>query len=318
MAKILKQRNYHEDVRMGSFKGKDLISIKDLSKEELLHILDATSKIKGKELLKGKVLATLFFEPSTRTRLSFESAMSKLGGAVIGFGSPNITSISKGESLHDTLKMVESYANIIVMRHPVDGSVRYAAESVSVPVINAGDGVNQHPTQTLVDLYTIKETFGKLDGLTIGFLGDMKYGRTVHSLAYALSHFKVKLVFISPEELRMPEHYLEELRERKVSFTEIEDLEEVSQQLDLLYVTRIQKERFPDPVEYERFKGSYRIDKSVLLQSKQGMKIMHPLPRVDEISMELDATKNALYFEQAKNGVIIRQTLLALLLGTIR
>jgi len=301
-----------------SFKGRDLISIKDLTKEELLYILNSTSKIKGNNLLKGKILASLFFEPSTRTKLSFESAMSKLGGSVIGFGNPQITSISKGESLYDTMKMVESYSDVIVMRHPVDGSVRYAAESVEVPVINAGDGVNQHPTQTLVDLYTIKKSIGKLENLSIGFLGDMKYGRTVHSLAYALSNFNAKMFFVSSEELKMPEQYLEELQERKVKVVEIEELSKVSSQLDILYVTRIQKERFPDPVEYERFKGIYRIDKNAIKNCKQGMKIMHPLPRVDEIDIDIDSSKNAIYFDQARNGIIVRQALLASILGAFK
>ena len=214
--------------------------------------------------------------------------------------------------------MVESYSDIIVIRHPVDGSARYAAEIGNVPVINAGDGTNQHPTQTLLDIYTIKNSLGKLDNLSIGFIGDLKYGRTVHSLAYAMSHFNTKMVFISPEELRMPEHYLEELQERKVKFAEVEDLSKVSNQLDILYVTRIQKERFSDLIEYERFKGTYRIDKNVLKICKPGIKIMHALPRVDEISMDIDITKNALYFEQARNGIIIRQVLLALILGAIK
>ncbi len=301
-----------------AFKGRDLISIKDLTKDELLYILNSTSKIKGNNLLKGKILASLFFEPSTRTKLSFESAMSKLGGSVIGFGSPQITSIAKGESLHDTMKMVESYGDIIVMRHPIDGSVRYAAEAVEIPVINAGDGVNQHPTQTLVDIYTIRKIIGRLDNLTIGFIGDMKYGRTIHSLAYALSHFKTKMFFISPKELRMPEHYMEELHDRKVKFFEVEELSKISNHLDILYVTRIQKERFPDPVDYERFRGIYRIDKNTLKNCKPSLKIMHPLPRVDEITMDIDNTQNAIYFEQARNGVIIRKVLLALILGAIK
>ena len=305
-----------------NFKARDIISIRDLNKEEIVFLLNSAKKFLGNKnkinLLKDKVMASLFFEPSTRTRLSFESAMEQLGGKVIGFSSGNSTSTTKGETLHDTIKIVEGYSNIIVIRHPVEGSAKLAAEIAEIPVINAGDGANQHPTQTLLDLYTIKKNMGKLDGLNIGFIGDLKYGRTVHSLAYAMSHFKTKMFFISPKQLRMPEDHLEELRERKANFIEEEDLFKVSENLDILYMTRIQKERFPDPIEYEKFKGVYMLKKSILSYIKSTAKIMHPLPRVDEISQSLDETKNALYFEQAHNGIIVRQTLLALILGAIK
>lgn len=301
------------------FKGRDIISIRDFSKEELLYMLESTKKITDNHsLLKDKVLATLFFEPSTRTRLSFESAMNRLGGKVIGFSDPSISSVSKGETLHDTIKIIEGYSDVIVIRHPIEGAARLAAESASIPVINAGDGANQHPTQTMLDLYTIEKTKGTLDKLNIGFLGDLKYGRTVHSLAYAMSYFKTKMFFISPKQLKMPEDHLEELKERNIEFIEEEDLLKVSKELDVLYATRIQKERFPDPVEYEKLKGVYKLNKSLLQHIKPDLKIMHPLPRVDEIHPNLDKTKNAIYFEQAHNGVIIRKALLALLLGAIK
>jgi aspartate carbamoyltransferase catalytic subunit len=303
-----------------NFKNKDIISIRDLSKEELLYILDSTNKItqNNHEILKDKILATLFFEPSTRTRLSFESAMNKLGGKVIGFSDPSLTSVAKGETLQDTIKIIGSYADVIVIRHPIEGAARLAAETTSSPVINAGDGANQHPTQTMLDLYTIKKSKGRLDNLNIGFLGDLKYGRTVHSLAYAMAHFKTKMFFISPKQLKMPGDYLAELEEKNVEYVEEEDLLNVSKELDILYVTRIQKERFPDPVEYEKLKGIYKLGKSLLKNIKPELKIMHPLPRIDEIKPSLDKTRHAIYFEQAYNGIIIRKTLLALLLGGIK
>lgn len=304
-----------------NFKGRDVISIKDLSKEDILYALGIAKKIEKSHdsaLLKNKILANLFFEPSTRTRLSFQSAMLRLGGGVLGFSNSEITSIKKGETLWDTIKMIEQYSDVIVMRHPLEGAVRLAAEAASIPVINAGDGANQHPTQTLLDLYTIQKTKGKLTDLKIGFLGDLKYGRTVHSLAMALSHFKAKMYFISPAALKMSDHLLDELKQKNIDYVETPNLFKVSSELDILYVTRIQQERFPDPLEYEKYKNVYRLDMSLLKHIKKDLKIMHPLPRVGEISPELDETEHAVYLQQAGNGVPVRQALLALVLGKIR
>lgn len=304
-----------------NFKNRDIISIRDFSKDEILHILKTAQKMDKKPdpaLLKGKVMASLFFEPSTRTRLSFESAMTRLGGSVIGFSEPGTTSLKKGETLWDTIKMVEKYADVIVMRHPVEGAARLAAEATEMPVINGGDGANQHPTQTLLDLYTIQKAKGRIDGLNIGFLGDLKYGRTVHSLAIALSHFNTTLYFISPEALKMPDSYLEELGKKRIKYYEETDLMKAVGKLDILYATRIQKERFPDPMEYKKYAGIYKLDKSILPHVKPSLKIMHPLPRVDEMHPELDETPHALYFEQAGNGIPVRQAVLSLVLGRIK
>jgi len=303
------------------FKGKDIISIRDFSKKELLYILSIAKKIEKNpdhNLLKTKLASLLFFEPSTRTRLSFSSAMKRLGGNTIGFAQGEVSSIKKGETLWDTIKMVEQYSDVIVMRHPLEGAARLAAEAAEIPVINAGDGANQHPTQTLLDLYTIQKEKGKLENINIGFLGDLKYGRTVHSLVIALSHFNAKMFFISPSALKMPKHYLEELKQKKIKFIEVKDLSKVGRQLDVLYATRIQKERFPDQLEYEKYKNAFKLDKSTLETSKKDMIIMHPLPRVGEIDSELDDTKNAVYFKQAGNGIPIRQALLSLVLGKIQ
>ena len=303
------------------FKNKDIISIDDFSKEELLHILKVARQMEQKpknNLLKGKILATLFFEPSTRTRLSFTSAMEQLSGEVIGFSAANMTSVQKGESLWDTVKMIEQYADVIVIRHPLEGSARLAAEAVSIPVINGGDGSNQHPTQTMLDLYTIQKTKGKLENLHVGFVGDLKYGRTVHSLVIALSHFNQTLYFIAPDELQIPENYLDGLYSKKIKYFKTSDLSRFKKELDVLYVTRIQRERFPDPVEYEKFKGIYRIDEMFLQNCKKDLKILHPLPRVDEIDKSVDNTQHAAYFEQAANGIPVRKALLALVLGKAR
>lgn len=303
-----------------TFKNRDIISINDFSKEDLLHILKAAKSMEKSRpnLLKGKILATLFFEPSTRTRLSFIYAMESLGGKVLGFDDTKQSSLQKGESLWDTAKIVEKYSDIMVIRHPVEGSARLMAESSSKPVINAGDGANQHPTQTLLDLYTIQKVKGTLNNLNIGMVGDLKYGRTVHSLTNALSHFNPTFYFIAPEALQMPQNYLEELRQKNIKFVKEENLMKVSNKLDILYVTRIQKERFPDPVEYEKYKGYYKLDESLLKNIKNDLKIMHPLPRVDEINKKLDSTKHAVYFEQAANGIPVRKALLALALGKIK
>lgn len=300
-----------------------MISIKDFSKEEILYILEVAKKMlpiaEGKEksdLLSNYIMASLFFEPSTRTRLSFETAMKRLGGMVIGFAQPGTTSIQKGETLADTIRTAESYCDIIVMRHPNEGSARLAAEFASVPIINGGDGAGHHPTQCLLDLFTIKMEKGRIDKNRIALVGDLKYGRTVHSLAYALALFGVNMTFISPPELQMPKEVVEECREMGVEVTisnELDNLEEI----DVLYVTRIQKERFPDPEEYNRVAGSYRIDLKTLENVKEDMIVMHPLPRVDEISPEVDKTKHAAYFRQTFNGVPVRMALIALVLGEI-
>jgi aspartate carbamoyltransferase catalytic subunit len=308
---------------MVSLKDRDIISFRDFTKEEILYILSLSKEMEEKahpDLLKGKVLATLFFEPSTRTRMSFESAMKLMGGEVIGFVDPGATSIAKGESLRDTVKIVAGYASAIVVRHFLDGAARLVADTVGIPVINAGDGSNQHPTQTFLDLYTIHKTKGTLDDLAIGFIGDLKYGRTVHSLAYALAHFQSYqsyMYFISPPSLRMPPDLLKELSERGVKFQETTSLEEVSDRLDALYCTRIQKERFADPVEYGKVKGSYHLSKAALdnLKVKETLKILHPLPRVDEMDESLDETPYAVYFQQAHSGIPVREAILASVLG---
>jgi len=304
-----------------NFKNRDIISIRDFSKDELLYVLKIAKLMEKKpnpDLLKGKILATLFFEPSTRTRLSFTSAMEQLGGQVMGFASSTMTSIKKGETLWDTMKMIQAYSDIVTIRHPLEGSARLAAESCSKPLINAGDGANQHPTQTLLDLYTIQKVKGKLDNLHIGMLGDLKYGRTVHSLVTALSHFNPKFYFIAPQALQMPQTYLDELKEKKIKFVTESNLMKVSKKLDILYATRIQKERFADPIEYEKYKGVYKLDASLLPNIKKDLKIMHALPRVDEIDKSLDDTEHAVYFEQAANGVPVRMALLSLVLGKIK
>jgi aspartate carbamoyltransferase catalytic subunit len=300
-----------------TFKGRDIVSIRDFTKKGLQHVLRRSKEMEEDEpdLLSGKILSVLFFEPSTRTRLSFESAMCRLGGKVIGFSDEKVSSVKKGETIWDTVKMADRYSDVIVIRSPIEGSARLAAEAASVPVINGGDGANQHPTQTLLDLYTIQKAKKKLNGLKIGFLGDLKYGRTVHSLAIALSHWEVKLYFIAPDALQMPDQYLKDLREEGIPCNQASDVFSVSEELDVLYVTRIQQERFPDPMEYERYKNAYRLDRSLLEHVKKNMKIMHPLPRVGEISPELDDTDHAVYFEQAGNGVTVRKALLALVLG---
>ncbi|MBO8174237.1 MAG: aspartate carbamoyltransferase [Thermococcus sp.] len=309
---------------MQGWKGRDVISIRDFSRDDIEYVLSTAERLeeelkeKGSlEYAKGKILATLFFEPSTRTRLSFESAMHRLGGSVIGFAEASTSSVKKGESLRDTIKTVEQYSDVIVIRHPKEGAARLAAEVAEIPVINAGDGSNQHPTQTLLDLYTIKREFGKIDGLKIGLLGDLKYGRTVHSLSEALSHYDVELYLISPDLLRMPRHIVEELKEKGVKVYETSDLESVIGELDVLYVTRIQKERFPDEQEYLKVKGSYVIDLEILKKVKETLKIMHPLPRVDEIHPSVDSTKYAIYFRQVFSGIPVRMALLALTLGVI-
>jgi len=301
-----------------SFTGRSVLSIRDFSRADILHVLKTAKRFDSPQrttLLKDRVMATLFYEPSTRTRMSFESAMHQLGGRVLSFGSKEATSVAKGETLKDTIRVVERYCDCIVLRHHLEGAARLASELASIPVINAGDGANQHPTQTFLDLYTIQKAAGRIDGLSIGMLGDLKYGRTVHSLASALAHFRSELHFISPESLKMPEEILQELQGAGIEHHAGDDLASVLPGLDILYVTRIQKERFPDPIEYGRVAGAYRIDRSQLEGAKKGLRIMHPLPRVDEIAEELDDTEHAVYFEQLANGIPVRKALLSLVMG---
>jgi aspartate carbamoyltransferase catalytic subunit len=300
------------------FSGKSIISIRDMDRNSLLQIIETTKEVKRGRFegsLRGKVLSTLFFEPSTRTRLSFESAMRYFGGEVIGFSGTDYTSVKKGETLRDTIKVISGYCDAIVIRHPVEGAARLASEVAHVPVINAGDGANQHPTQTFLDLFTMSEFFSELSGLRVGFLGDLKYGRTVHSLSYALSLFGAPLWFIAPEVLRMPDYLVEEITRNGSKIHELENLEDLEDRLDILYVTRIQKERFGDLQEYEKVAGCYRITHKVIEMLGPGIKIMHPLPRVDEIAQEVDDLENALYFKQAHNGIPVRQAVLGLVFG---
>lgn len=300
------------------FAGRDIISIRDLTREEIEHVLKTAEKLEHKKntsILNGKILVTLFFDPSTRTRLSFIAAMKRLGGQVIGFSDSKTSSAAKGETIADTVRIAEGYGDVIVIRHPLEGSARLAAEYAKVPVINAGDGANQHPTQTLLDLYTIKKKLGRIDGLKIALVGDLKYGRTVHSLVQALEKYKgVTAYLVSPPELRMPQEMVDAAKKR-MDIREEDSLDKIIGGLDVLYVTRIQKERFPDPQEYETVKGTYRIEPDLLEKAKKSMMLLHPLPRVDEISPDVDALEQACYFEQAKNGVPVRMALLTLVLG---
>ena len=301
------------------FKGRDIISIGDLTREEIDYILNIASAMEpiaksGSTMLHGKSLATLFYEPSTRTRLSFDSAMHRLGGTTIGFAEAEIASVRKGENLADTVRVVENYSDVIALRHPLEGAARLAGEFASVPIINAGSGAEEHPTQALLDLYTMKKELGRIDGLNIALIGDLRFGRTVHSLAYALSLYDVKLCFISPELLRMRREVLDTIGTR-IKVEETSSLNEVLPKLDMLYVTRIQKERFPDAAEYAKVKGSYKIDADTLKKAKKDMIVLHPLPRLDEISSDVDSTTHARYFQQVWNGVVTRMALLTLILG---
>ena len=299
-------------------KNKSFVSIDDFTKEEIIEILDMAEEFEKqpiRDLLRNRVIATLFFEPPTRTRLSFESAINKLGGKIIGFADASISSVTKGESLHDTIRMVSSYSDLIVMRHQLEGSARYASEISSVPIINAGDGTNQHPTQTMLDLYSIRKTQGTLDNLNIFMVGDLKYGRTVHSLMMAMSRWNTTFNFISPEELKMPDEnkiYLENLG---LKYYEHSDFTDIISRADIIYMTRVQKERFSDPIEYEKVKNVYVLKNSMLANTKPNMRILHPLPRVNEISTDVDSSSKAYYFEQALNGVFTRQAILCKVLG---
>ncbi len=305
---------------MKMFRGRDVLSILDFSREDLEKLFEVTLRIERGELrprLEGKVLATAFFEPSTRTRLSFETAMHRLGGSVIGFGGTEATSIAKGENLADTIRMLDCYSDLIVIRHPMEGAAKLAAEVARVPVINGGDGSRHHPTQAMIDLYTIWKEFGRIDGLEIGLLGDLRYGRAASSLVYGLSKFKPKRVLLfSPPSLKLRKEVRDSLVKAGIALEEREKLEVGS--LDVLYVTRIQKERFPDPAEYEKVKGSYRLTVSSLEGAKERLIVLHPLPRVEEIDLEVDETPHARYFQQAANGVFVRMALLSLLLGGTR
>ena len=297
---------------------KSLISIGDFTKEEILHVLETAREFEQNRVqnfLEGKVIASLFFEPSTRTRLSFETAINRLGAKVIGFSDASNTSQSKGETLKDTIKMVNNYVDMIVMRHPLEGSSRYASEVATVPVVNAGDGANQHPSQTLLDLYSILQTQGKLEGLTINMVGDLKYGRTTHSLLQAMSHFNPRFIFTSPEELKMPKEYKAFLDRRGIEYIETTSLTEHLNDCDILYMTRVQQERFTDPMEYERVKDVYSLDASMLGNVKENIKILHPLPRVNEIAQDVDDTPYAYYFKQAENGLYVRMAIISYLLG---
>lgn len=294
---------------------RDLISITDYSKEEYLKIMQLAAEFEknpNQDLLQGKVVASLFFEPSTRTRLSFETAINRLGGRIIGIADPGSSSTSKGETLHDTIKMVSSYVDLIVMRHPLEGAARYAAEVSPVPVINAGDGANQHPTQTLLDMYSILKTQGTLDNLNIFMVGDLKYGRTVHSLLMAMTEFENPIFnFIAPPELQMPDEYKMFLREKNIRYFEHREFTDIISEADIIYMTRVQKERFSDPMEYEQVKNVYILRNSMLTNTKPNVKVLHPLPRVNEINTDVDKNSKAYYFEQARNGVFTREAIIS-------
>ena len=304
---------------------KDIISMNDMSKEEILEILEIAEKIENSSeeeklnFLKGKIIATLFFEPSTRTKMSFESATFRLGAQVLQLPPLEQSSVKKGESFSDTIRMVESYSDVIVVRHPNDGAARLASTTSKKPVINAGDGSNQHPSQTLLDLYTIKEEKGTLNNLSIAFVGDLKYGRTVHSLVKALTHFNPTIYFVSPKILQMPAYLIDDLDKNNIKYEILEDFRDCLDKIDVFYMTRIQKERFPDIEDYQKVKGVYVINKeNILGKCKEDMIILHPLPRVDEISTDLDETKHALYFKQAKNGIPVRQAMMMKVLDKVK
>jgi len=306
-------------IKFKRMKGKSLVSISDFSKEEILEIVKLAADFEAnpnQSLLKGKVVSSLFFEPSTRTRLSFESAMLRLGGSILGFAEAGTSSAGgKGETLADTIRTVERYADIIVMRHPLDGSARVAAEFSSIPVINAGSGSEEHPTQALLDLYSIKKLKGKIDGLTISLCGDLKYGRTVHSLGMGLSHYDVKIKLAAPQQLRMKPAIIDEMKRAGVEVEQVDDVKDAIEDVDVVYMTRIQKERFPDVREYDKVKGKFRIGSAQAELLKDDAVVLHPLPRVDELSANLDDLPQAKYFDQVYNGVILRMAVLKMILG---
>mgnify|MGYP001780543106 CR=1 FL=1 len=296
-----------------------LVSISDFSKEDILSLLEDARCFEenpNRDLLAGKGVATLFFDPSTRTRLSFETAVNRLGGRIIGFSDANTTSSSKGETLHDTIMMVSNYADLIIMRHHLEGAARYASEFSPVPIINAGDGANQHPSQTMLDLYSIYKTQGKLDDLTITMVGDLKYGRTVHSLLMAMYYFHPKFNFVACDELRMPDEYKAFCDKHGIEYHEYHEFsEDVINSTDILYMTRVQRERFTDIMEYERVKNLYTLKNSMLCGSKENLRVLHPLPRVNEISYDVDNNPKAYYFQQARNGLYARQAIICKVLG---
>ena len=299
-----------------------LITMDDLSNDDILEVLDVAEILlpvaKGKihlPLLQGKILGNLFFEPSTRTRMSFETAMKRLGGEVVNLGAVASSSVVKGETLYDTIRMVDGYADIIALRHPRQGAAQYAADAAEVPIANGGDGAGHHPTQTMLDLFTIKQAHGTLEGLRVVLAGDLRYGRTVHSLAHALVRFNCELVFASPSSLRMPPEIISDLEKHGAKIIESDDLINHVNDADVIYMTRIQKERFPDEDEYRKVAGSFTLSASDLDSAKEGMIVMHPLPRVDEITPDVDKTRHARYFEQAFNGVVTRMALLCRMLG---
>ncbi len=312
------------DQRTAAWYGKDIISVKQFTRNDLEYVFGVAHEMRGMvervgtfDLLKGKILANLFYEPSTRTSSSFTAAMERLGGSVIPINEVRYSSVSKGESLPDTVRTLECYADVIVLRHPETGSAAIAAKAARKPVINAGDGVGEHPTQALLDTFTIFEELGtgQVDGMTVTMLGDLKYGRTVHSLARLLSLFKVKINYVSPEILRLPREVMNEVGEKGISQAEYRSLEEVLPETDVLYVTRVQKERFEDPADYEKVKGAYVIDPGIMKAAKQDMIVMHPLPRVGEISPDFDDDPRAAYFRQMEYGLYVRMALLAMVLG---
>lgn len=298
---------------------KHLVSINQLSTDEIIRLLDRAARFEqnpNRRLLEGRVIATLFFEPSTRTRLSFETAVNRLGGRIIGFSDASTSSSAKGESLKDTISMVGNYADAIVMRHYLEGAALYASELGRAPIVNAGDGANQHPSQTLLDLYAIRKTQGSLYDQTIALVGDLKYGRTVHSLIVGMSHFRPRFIFVSPPELRMPEECKDFCREHGIPFVETEEFSpEVIQSVDILYMTRVQRERFIDPEEYERVKNVYVLTASMLQGCRENLRILHPLPRVGEIAQDVDDTPWAYFVEQAQGGLYVRQSILCEVLG---
>lgn len=307
---------------MSGFKGMDILDGGQFSREEIEHIMATAADFERQlqqqrslDLLRGYVLATLFFEPSTRTRLSFETAMHRLGGAVVGFSSAESTSVAKGETLADTIRTVDQYVDVIAMRHPQVGSAREAAAVAEAPVINGGDGAGQHPTQALLDLYTIRAERGRVEGITILLCGDLKYGRTVHAGVELYKHYGCRLILVAPELLRMPSEVIARLRQQGLVIEETPDLEAALPQADVLYMTRIQKERFADPAEYERLKGSYILTREMIERLRPDVTVLHPLPRVNEIATDVDDLSNAAYFRQARNGVYVRMALLALVTG---
>ncbi len=309
---------------MVDLKGKDILTGVQFTREELDHIMDVAAdmrdRLKGEgklDLAEGYLLGALFFEPSTRTRLSFETAMQRLGGAVVGFASAGTSSSAKGESLADTIRNVDQYVDIIAMRHPQIGSAKIAAEAAKAPVLNGGDGAGQHPTQAVLDLFTIREERGQVDGNTILLCGDLKYGRTVHAGVELYKHYDCDLIFVAPEALKMPAEITAGLREHGVRVEETTDLEAAMQKADVLYMTRIQKERFDDPAEYERLKGSYILNREMIERLQPDITVMHPLPRVNEITTDVDSLPGAAYFRQAGNGVYARMALIALVLGLV-